>query len=431
MTFIIEDDMQDKSLVKKELLKNLTLCQQGFFKSSIFDTFHELKIDQLLNSDKSATYVAEEIKCNKSAVERFLNAAASLKIIFKNENETYIYNPNGEVYTSINSINLVWFIKNKIPDLLYKNSLSETEIQRLYGDDGLKRFNSLVDALIISKDAQMNYILSSGLEDYLISTSSEYIGPVIIHYEKLMYPMFNKKGLIGALKSGRSQWNEIFGKEVNNPFDLYKNEPELLKVFTEGLHNLNREDDAIHAENLNLDGVKNLLDIGGGSGAWSIQLLRKSNNLTEICIYELPDAIPMLSTILHKYAPDQARIKFIPGSFLNKKEEAYLEGLGSENTFDLISLCWILHDWSDVTNVQILKKAYIHLKQDGRLVILETILPDNKVGTTNILDISMLLQTEGRERTFREYRELIKQAGFRDVCWSQTSTRRQMLIAKK
>ena len=66
-------------------------------------------------------------------------------------------------------------------------------------------------------------------------------------------------------------------------------------------------------------------------------------------------------------------------------------------------------------------------------MILEVPLPEDRIGLACMHDMTMLLQTEGRERTLSECKSLLVQVGFlnEDVARVETDTRRQMIIATK
>lgn len=415
---------------KIDIENNFIESQSAFFKAAIYDTFNELELNSFLSEEKTSEAVSEIFNFNLNATERFLNAAASFNIIKKTPDKKFVKSLESVRYSAESSVLLFSLLRCKIPDLLNeKTPISFSEVSKQAEID----INHLLDASakhgFIKKNHEEGYSNYSQLEKYLLSSSDKYIGHKITHYERVMFPMFSKKGLLGALKTGRSQWVEIFGEDVATPFDIYKKNPDLLEDFTHGLHHLNADDDQILAGMLHLDSHI-VLDVGGGSGAWALQLLKNSSKETMIDIYELPEAIPLLKKILAKYSNNnEKRIRYIPGSFIANPSSCHLEGISEKQLYDIITLGWILHDWKDETNLILLRKVKSHLKPDGKLIILETHLPENKVGSASILDLAMLLQTEGRERTFEEYKKLLKLAGFINVSHELTPTRRQMIIA--
>jgi hypothetical protein len=74
----------------------------------------------------------------------------------------------------------------------------------------------------------------------------------------------------------------------------------------------------------------------------------------------------------------------------------------------------IIHDWNEEQCLTILGHCRAAIKPDGRLLIVETVLP---AGDTphpgKVLDIVMLVVPGGQERTEAEYSALLSKAGFR------------------
>jgi hypothetical protein len=75
----------------------------------------------------------------------------------------------------------------------------------------------------------------------------------------------------------------------------------------------------------------------------------------------------------------------------------------------------IVHDWSDDHCVTIFKHCRKNMLQNGRLLVLELVVPsDPTMHFSKILDLEMLVMTHGgRERTEREFAALFDRAGFK------------------
>jgi len=74
----------------------------------------------------------------------------------------------------------------------------------------------------------------------------------------------------------------------------------------------------------------------------------------------------------------------------------------------------IIPDWDDERAIRILKNCHRAMEGDGKLLLVETVIPaGNEPSLGKILDLEMLLMPGGRERTEAEYRDLYVAAGFR------------------
>src|SRR5262249_20355369 len=84
---------------------------------------------------------------------------------------------------------------------------------------------------------------------------------------------------------------------------------------------------------------------------------------------------------------------------------------------DLFALGRILHDWTEDKIRRLLRKVWERLPDGGALLIAEKLLNDDKSGPRWAVfqSLSMLLCTEGKERTLNEYAALLYEAGFSRV----------------
>ncbi len=81
---------------------------------------------------------------------------------------------------------------------------------------------------------------------------------------------------------------------------------------------------------------------------------------------------------------------------------------------DLYALGRIVHDWNESKIVILLRKIHDALQAGGGLLIAETLLEEDRSGPVYSImqDLNMLVCTDGKERTFSEYRELLESVGF-------------------
>ena len=94
--------------------------------------------------------------------------------------------------------------------------------------------------------------------------------------------------------------------------------------------------------------------------------------------------------------------------------------LGAGNFFESVPeggdahiLKWIIHDWNDEQSVAILKNCHRALPRNGKLILVEAVVPaSNEPHFSKFIDLNMLVMTGGREPTEEEFRALYKAAGF-------------------
>jgi hypothetical protein len=77
-------------------------------------------------------------------------------------------------------------------------------------------------------------------------------------------------------------------------------------------------------------------------------------------------------------------------------------------------LSHIIHDWNEEQCLTILGHCRKVIKPDGRLLIIETVLPTGDTPHQGKMqDMVMLVVPGGQERTEAEYAVLLRKAGFR------------------
>ena len=91
---------------------------------------------------------------------------------------------------------------------------------------------------------------------------------------------------------------------------------------------------------------------------------------------------------------------------------------------DVYLLKFIVHDWDDERALSILTNCRIAMAPGGRVLIVEMVVPaGNAESDVKNMDVTMLVFTGGRERTEREYGDLLHRAGLRLVRTTPTRSR--------
>ena len=154
---------------------------------------------------------------------------------------------------------------------------------------------------------------------------------------------------------------------------------------------------------VDLGGVKTLLDIGGGSGAF-IEIVGRAYPKIEMVLFDLEEVAPAaLARFDRAGIGDRTRIAC--GSF---KTDSIPQGA------DAISLVRVLYDHDDRTVANLLVKCFNALPHGGRLIITEPMLggdvPD-PAGDVYFALYTLAMQT-GKTRSVMEISALCVAAGF-------------------
>jgi len=157
------------------------------------------------------------------------------------------------------------------------------------------------------------------------------------------------------------------------------------------------------AEKLPLDGVRTLLDVGGGTGIYSFALLQKNPHLNAI-VLDRPEVLKIAAELAEQYGIAD-RLELLPGDMFESPLPAA----------DAVLLSNILHDWDVPECRSLVQRCASILPAGGRLVIHDVFLNDALDGPLPIAlySASLFTLTEGRAYSAAEYREWLSTAGLR------------------
>ena len=156
------------------------------------------------------------------------------------------------------------------------------------------------------------------------------------------------------------------------------------------------------------NGAKRMLDLGGGSGAYSIAFAKASPQLHSD-IVDTPEVVPLAQDYVRK-AGLADRITTREGDMLSVPLEA--------GKYDLVLLSAVCHMFSPEENQQLIDRAYAALALKGRLVVSDFILDADKTAPRfgAIFALNMLVATRaGSSYSEPEYDTWMKQAGFTET----------------
>ena len=206
-------------------------------------------------------------------------------------------------------------------------------------------------------------------------------------------------GLHHSAITGESGFSKVFGRPV---FDYLETHPGLAPIFDAAMPAIHGHETAAMLEAYDFSTVQFLADIGGGNGSLMSAVLQRYPKLKGL-LFELGHVAGRALESL-KACGIEGRCSIIEGDFF----ESVPSGA------DTYLFRHIIHDWNDEQSVQILNNCRKVIPKNGRLLIVEAVVPvGNEPSLAKDFDIVMLVLPGGIERTEEEYRLLFKQAGFR------------------
>ena len=200
-----------------------------------------------------------------------------------------------------------------------------------------------------------------------------------------------------GVREGTNRWKQTFG--LDGPlFSAYYSTEERKHEFLLGMHGYGMISSPGVAAAFDLSRFRRLVDLGGATGHLPMAILARYPAM-EAAVFDLAPVIEVARKFTHG-----SQVELIVGDF-------FRDPLPHA---DLYSLGQILHDWGDDKVRRLLARIYEALPSGGGLLIAERLLHDDLLGpvSTHMQALNMLLATEGRERSFRQYAELLAEAGF-------------------
>ena len=187
----------------------------------------------------------------------------------------------------------------------------------------------------------------------------------------------------------------------------YDDTPEWTRNFIAGMQRNAKARAPLVVKALGTAGVRRILDLGGGSGAYSIAFA-KACPYVQCEILDIPEVVPLTSEYVSQ-AGVSAQVSLRAGDML---QDDFSSG------YDLIMLNAICHMFSEEQNQDIFRRAHQALARNGRLVVQDFILNPDKTGPQHaaLFSLNMLVATEaGASYSELEYTNWMNAAGFTDV----------------
>ncbi len=201
--------------------------------------------------------------------------------------------------------------------------------------------------------------------------------------------------LLHSVRSGESAFRHRYGCSV---FEWYERHPERGAIFDGAMGDFSRPETEAVLAAFDFSGFRQLVDVGGGRGDLLMAVLRAHPRLQGV-VFDQPHVLEPVAVP----ADLEGRLELAGGDFFATAPagaDAYL-------------LKHILHDWHDDACRTILQHIRAAMAPGGRVLILEQVIPPgNAPFPGKLLDLNMLVMTEGgRERTPGDYALLLESAG--------------------
>lgn len=206
--------------------------------------------------------------------------------------------------------------------------------------------------------------------------------------------------ILYSVRTGQSARAKLHGMEG---FAYLREHPEMARIFDDAMTSISTLTGPAIAAAYDFGAWGSLMDVGGGNGALLAQILKAHSGLRGV-LADLPDVLERAERGGVFGGTLEGRATMQPCDFFREVPagcRAYI-------------LKSVIHDWDDERSHKILANCRRAVPDDGVLLLVELAIADGNLPSVGKLtDIVMMVLTGGKERTFREYRDLLATAGFR------------------
>lgn len=202
--------------------------------------------------------------------------------------------------------------------------------------------------------------------------------------------------LLHTVKTGEQGFRKGFGKTF---FDYMTENHARHSIYDAAMQGVHSVETGPMMDAYDFGAFRTVADIGGGNGSALAAILERHPGMQGI-LFDLPSVADRARPVMED-AGLSSRCRIEGGDFFSSIPEGA----------DAYVLRHVIHDWEDGDAVTILRNCRKAMKDGGKVLVVEMVVPPgNDPGFGKWLDLMMLL-VGGRERTEEEYRRLFSAAG--------------------
>ena len=211
-----------------------------------------------------------------------------------------------------------------------------------------------------------------------------------------------------AVRTGEPVFQQVHGESF---WDFLRSHEATGRVFDAAMAREAKDQEAVTlvVDELERTGATMVVDVGGGTGRLLAQVVARQPHVRGV-LADQDDPVEQSADVFAAHGVGD-RCEAVVCDFF---ESVPPDGDG-------YVLSNILHDWDDDRCATILERVHEAAAPGARVMLLETLLPDEEDGVSaesapvRLLDLMMLLNFGARERTLAEYTGLLESAGFTGV----------------
>jgi 3-hydroxy-5-methyl-1-naphthoate 3-O-methyltransferase len=247
-------------------------------------------------------------------------------------------------------------------------------------------------------------------EVFLDKNKSSYIGDFIIMMDKRLYNRWAKLPVslktnrpVEAAEEGDISARTMFDNAITNQVI------EQMQMFTRAMYGVSVGPAMALAKVFDFSKYKKMMDIGAGSGVYSIEVVKANPNISAV-VLDLEPACRVADQYIKQFN--------LQGKIHTQVLDFFKEELPTD--CDVAFLSHIIHFLGEEKDKILLKKVYDSLPsdRDSVIIISEWLLNDEKTGPipSALMSLTMIVeQPEGRNYSFSEVSTMLTDVGFTHI----------------
>jgi SAM-dependent methyltransferase len=211
------------------------------------------------------------------------------------------------------------------------------------------------------------------------------------------YPAWGN--LMHSVKTGEIAFDNFFGVDI---WKYFQQNPDDAAIFNNSMSNMTAAVNEAITSLYDFSQFGTIVDVGGGHGGLITAILNKNPELKGV-LFDAPEVIEGTRPKIEAAGLGN-RVETVAGNFFQSVPEGG----------DAYIMKWIIHDWDDEKSNTILRNCRSRMQPNGRLILVDSVVPQtDEPHFSKFIDLNMLVMTGGKERTEKEFAELLAAAGFR------------------
>jgi len=207
------------------------------------------------------------------------------------------------------------------------------------------------------------------------------------------------ESLVECIKTGKDGFRTVFPGE--DFWSYMDKRPSERALFWDTMESTSTLWHSAILDHYDFSSIKSLVDVGGGYGTLLRRIMLKYPHLHGI-LFDLPHVIEKATIKEEKEIQD--RLEVIGGSFFEQVPpgvDAYISTT-------------VLHDWNDHKAGEILDVIHKAAHPGAKLLLGETVVPEeSRTSASKVMSAHMMTIVDGKERTAKEWTELLAKHGFK------------------